>query len=219
MHTRYAGKFFSTLRFKQNTTTTSSTGRETKGIWNEYIVLPGKLRIDYQPLTTRSGVLYTDGRIHSFVDGKAQPVQRGWNAALTLIGDVYAQPVDTTLFQLDSTGFDLSVFREDVWDGAKVWVIGARAGDSTSSQFWIDRDSLLLRRIVMRDTRGTRPTSTDIRMYRYQDVGGYPVAFDVHFHRDGRRYFREEYFDVQVNTPIPAGTFDPARWAASQIKW
>lgn len=146
-------------------------------------------------------------------------MQRGWIFALILIGDVYVQPVDTTLFQLDSTGFDLSVFREDTWQGSPAWVVGARAGDSTSSQFWVDKDSLLLRRVVMRDARGTRPISTDIRLTRYQDVSGYPVAFDIQFYRDGRRYFREEYFDVQVNTPIPAEVFDPARWATSQVKW
>lgn len=219
MHARYAGRFFTTLRFKQNTTTTSASGRETKGVWNEYLVLPGRLRIDYQPLSTRSGVLYTGGRVHSFIDGKAQPVQRGYNLALTLIGDVYAQPVDSTLAHLDSSGVRLGVMREDTWQGARVWVVGAAAGDTTSAQFWVDRDSLLIRRLVTRDPRAPRAVSTEMRFLDYRDVGGYPVAFDVHFLRDGRRYFREQYFDVQVNTLIPADVFDPARWATAQIRW
>lgn len=218
MHARYASDFYSTLTFKQNTTTLTATGRELKGVWNEVLAVPGRLRIDYQPLTSHSGVLYANGRIHAFTDGKAQPAQRGWNPLAILIADVYAQPVDTTVRQLDSLGFDLSVMREDTWQGRAAWVVGARAGDTTHAQFWVDRDSLLVRRVIQRDVRGTRPVVTDVRFYRYQSVGGYPVAFDVHFHRDGRLYFKEEYFDVRVNEPVAPELFDPARWVAAPVK-
>lgn len=218
MHARYTGKFFTTLSFAQNTTNISASGREIKGVWNEYLAVPGRLRIDYLPLTSRSGVLYTGGRIHAFTDGKAQPPQRGWNALHVLIADVYGQPVDTTVFQLDSLGFDLASARQDQWQGKAMWVVGAKAGDSTTSQFWIDRDSLLVRRVIQRDSRAARPVVSDIRFYRYQDVSGYPVSFDVHFYRDGRLYFKEEYFDVQVNVPIPPEVFDPSKWSTSQIK-
>lgn len=218
MHTKYAGKWFTTLSFAQNTTNISASGREIKGVWNEYLAVPGRLRIDYLPLASRSGILYAGGRIHAFTDGKAQAPQRGWNALQVLIADVYGQPVDTTAFQLDSLGFDLATIHQAPWQGKPMWIVGANAGDTTTSQFWIDRDSLLVRRVIQRDARAARPVVTDIRFYRYQDVGGYPVSFDVHFHRDGRLYFKEEYFDVQVNVPIPPEVFDPAKWSASQIK-
>jgi len=218
MRARYDGNFYTSLSFAQNTTTITTTGREIKGVWNEYLVVPGRLRIDYLPLATRSGVLYAGGRIHAFADGKPQPPQRGWNALQLLIADVYGQPVDTTALQLDSLGFDLATLHQGRWQDRDMWVVGARPGDSTTSQFWIDRDSLLVRRVIQRDTRGSRPVVTDVRFYRYQSVGGYPVAFDVHFHRDGRLYFKEEYFDVRANVPIPPEVFDPAKWAVSQIK-
>lgn len=219
MHQRYAGRFFSSLRFAQHTTTISQSGRETKGVWNEYIVLPGKLRIDFLPLSSHSGVLYADGKIYGFSDGKPQPVQNGWNPLLTLIGDVYAHSPDTTIWQLDSLGFDLSRVRQDTWMGSSVWVVGAAAGDTTASQFWVDRDSLLVRRVIQRTARGAdQPVVSDIRMLNYQDVGGYPVAFEIQFFRAGRMYFKEEYFGVRANVAIPAATFDPARWVEAQIK-
>jgi hypothetical protein len=219
MHQRYVGRFFSSLRFAQHTTTISESGRETKGIWNEYIALPGKLRIDFLPLSSHSGVLYTGGKIYGFTEGKAQPTQSGWNPLLTLIGDVYAQSPDTTIWQLDSLGFDLSRVRRDSWMGSPVWVVGAAAGDTTSSQFWIDRDSLLVRRVIQRTVRGAnQPVVSDIRMLKYQDAGGYPVAFEIQFWRGGRMYFKEDYFDVRANVAIPAATFDPARWVVGQIK-
>ncbi|MCC6319765.1 MAG: hypothetical protein IT361_18990 [Gemmatimonadaceae bacterium] len=218
MHARYAGKFFTTLSFSQNTTNISQSGREIKGVWNEYLAVPGRLRIDYLPLTSRSGVLYAGGRIHAFTDNKPQAPQRGWNPLAVLIADVYGQAVDTTVLQLDSLGFDLAMMHSSTWQGRPVMVVGARPGDTTTSQFWIDRDSLLVRRVIQRDARGARPVVSDIRFYRYQDVGGYPVAFDVHFYRDGRLYFKEEYFNVQVNVLLPPEIFDPTKWGSSQIR-
>jgi hypothetical protein len=103
--------------------------------------------------------------------------------------------------------------------GSRVWVVGAAAGDTTASQFWIDRDSLLVRRVIQRVARGAnQPVVTDFRLLKYQDAGGYPVAFEIQFWRDGRMYFKEDYFDVRADVPIPPQTFDPRRWADGQIR-
>ena len=216
MRDKYAGKWFSTLSFSQRTTTISASGRETKGVWNEYLAVPGRLRIDYLPLSDRSGVLYAGNRVHSFVNGKASASQDGWNPLLILIADVYVQPVDTTAWQLDSLGFRTPIVRRDTWGGKPVWIVGAAPGDSTSSQFWIDTDSLLVRRVITRQTAGTRTTISDVRLDKYVDVGGYPVAFEVTFYRDGRLFFKEEYFDARTTVPLAPDIFDPAKWVSSQ---
>jgi hypothetical protein len=216
MHARYAGKWFSTLAFSQRTTTISTSGRETKGVWNEYMAVPGRLRIDYLPLGDRSGVLYARSRVHSFLNGKVAASQNGWNPLLILIADVYAQPADTSIWQLDSLGFQTAVVRRDRWNDRPVWVIGAGAGDSTTSQFWVDVDSLLIRRVIQKQKAGARTTVSDIRLDAYTDVGGYPLAFTVTFYRDGRLFFKEEYFDAKANVPLAPEIFDPAKWVASQ---
>jgi len=218
MHDRYVGKWFSTLSFSQHTTTYSVSGRETKGVWNEYLAVPGRLRIDYLPLSERSGVLYAGNRVHSFVNGKASASQDGWNPLLILIADVYVQSVDTSAWQLDSLGFRTSVVRRDTLGGRPAWVVGAIAGDSTASQFWIDADSLLVRRVVQRQKSATRTTISDVRLGKYVDVGGYPVAFEITFYRDGRLFFKEEYFDAKTNVPLAPEIFDPAKWVASQTR-
>ena len=120
--------------------------------------------------------------------------------------------------QLDSLGFDLGVARRDVWEGKPAWVVGAAAGDSTSSQFWVDVDSLLVRRIIQRDTQGAKPVVTDTRFQKYQSFGGFPVAVQMRFYRDGRLYFKEDYFDVRVNDTLPVEIFEPESWVKSQIK-
>jgi hypothetical protein len=218
MYDRYVGKWYMTLTFKKNTVFISQAGRETKAVWNEYITLPGRLRIDYLPLASRSGVLYTDGKMYSFTNGKASAPQAGWNPMLVLMGDVYAQLPDTTAWQLDSLGFDLSVVRKDTVDKKEMWVVGAAKGDSTTSQFWVDTDSLLVRRIVHRDSRGARPVVNDTRFQSYRNVGGFPVAYQMRYLRDGRLYFREDYFNVKAGETLPVELFEADGWAKSQLK-
>lgn len=218
MNDRYIGKWYMTLTFKQNVTIIAQNRRQTRQVWNHYLTLPGRQRIDYVPLSTKSGVLYADGVLHSFTGGKLQNTQPGWHPLLVLTGDVYTQMPDTTAMQLDSLGFDLSIARKDRWDGKEVWVVGAAAGDSTSSQFWVDTDSLLVRRVLVRDARGARPVTNETRYLNYKSVMGYPVAFSMRAYRGGRLYFRGESSNVREGETLSVELFEPQNWSTSQLR-
>ena len=214
MHSRYAGRWYTSLQIALATTLYGTDGRQTRSSWREFLGVPGRQRIDYLPLTQRSGVLYNGGRIYSFVDGKRSAEQAGWNPLTLLVADVYAQAVDTTIRQLDSLGFDLSKVRAGYYGGDRVWIVGAAAGDTTSSQFWIDSDSLIVERVIQRDVRGTRVIVSDVRFAAYSDAAGFPVAREMTVYRDGRLVLRQDYSDVKVNVPLPAALFDPAKFSA-----
>ena len=214
MHARYAGRWFSTLSFLQNNTLYSAAGGEQKTQWLEHMSVPGKLRIDYLPLAGHSGVMYEGGRVHVFDNGRRVQSQPGVNPLLLLGFDVYAQPVELTAKTLDSLGFDLGVMHTADWQGRRAIVIGAAAGDTTTSQFWVDAERLLFVRLIQRNPAGT--VISEQRFNRYTDIGGYPVAIEVLMLRNNRPYFKEEYTDVRVNQPIPPEVFDPARWVDAQ---
>ncbi len=214
MHARYAGRWYSSIEIALRNTLYSLDGRQTRSNWREFLAVPGRQRIDYLPLEQHSGVLYAGGRIYSFVDGKQNADQPGWNPLTLLVADVYVQPVDTTIRQLDSLGFDLSKVRPDFRDGDRVWVVGGSVGDSTTSQFWIDVDSLLVERVIQRDSRGSRTIVSDVRFDRYSDAGGFPVAKEMTFYRDGRLVLRQDYLDVKVNVALPPALFEPAKFAS-----
>ena len=218
MNDRYIGKFYMTLTYKQNVSIIGTNGRETKQVWNQYVTLPGRQRIDYVPLASRSGVLYADGKLYSFTNGKVANSQPGWHPLLVLTGDVYTQMPDTTAMQLDSLGFDLSIARKDKWEGREMWVVGAAAGDSTHSQFWVDADSLLVRRILQRETRAGRVTVNETRYLNFKPVAGYPVAHSMRAYRDGRLYFRGESVNVKEGERLPVELFEPQGWVTSQLK-
>jgi len=107
---------------------------------------------------------------------------------------------------------DLTKLRRDTWEGQPAFVVGAAAGDSTTSQFWIDSDRLAALRMVQKERRGTRDIVTDIRFGKFAEFGGIPIATEVLQYRDGRLVFREQRVDIRVNDPIPDATFDAEKW-------
>ncbi len=216
MHARYAGGYLSTLSFVQNNTLYQASGGEQKTQWLEHLAVPGRLRIDYLPLTSRSGVIYEGGKVHVFDNGKQIQSQPGINALLLLGFDVNAQPPAATARTLDSLGFDLGVIRDGQWQGRRVHIVGAAVGDSTTNQFWVDAERLLFVRMFQRNPAGT--VVTEYRFERYTEIGGFPVAIEVLMLRNGRAFFKEEYTDVRVNIPLADGLFDPARWVTAQPK-
>jgi hypothetical protein len=218
MRQKYNSQWYKTLSFTQNNTLYSTRGTTTTSQWREHIAVPSRLRIDYLPLAQRSGVLFDGARVHTFDNGRAIDAQPGLNVPLLVTADVYALPIERATQLLDSIGFDLSKLRRDTWDGQSAYVVGAAAGDSTTSQFWIDTEKLVALRVVQKERRGTRDIVTDVRFGKFADFAGIPIATEVTQFRDGRLVFKEQYVDVRVNDVIPDATFDPTKWVASQPK-
>lgn len=216
MHDRYSGKWYRTLKFEQINTFVTQSGGEQKSRWLQHLSVPGRLRIDFLPLSTKSGLLILNNRVTSFDNGRRVESRRSIQPILTLTGDVYAIPSEITLRRLDSLGVRLSRFHTQRWEGKRVYVIGAEEGDLESTQVWIDADKLVLVRFVQRDRRGERSIVTDTRIGKYREIDGYLVALEFTSYREGKVFFREEYENVRVNEPMPSGVFDATRWTAAQ---
>jgi hypothetical protein len=216
MHDRYSGKWYTTLRFEQANTFYTSSGREEKSRWVQNLSVPGKLRIDFQPLSQKSGLLILNNRVTTFDNGRRLETRRSIQPILTLTADVYAIPPAVTIRRLDSLKIDLEKFRTDRLDHKRVYVVGADDGDETSNQIWVDAERLLLLRLIQTETRAGRTVTTDTRVGGYKEIEGYPVATEFTSLRDGKPYFKEEYENIRVNEPIPAMFFDPTRWARVQ---
>lgn len=212
MRAKYDTTWYKTLSFTQNNTLYSARGTTTTSQWRQRIAVPGKLRIDYLPLTSRSGVLFDGARVHTFDNGRAIDAQPAINAQLLLTADVYSLPLDRSTRLLDSLGFDLTKLRRDTWEGQGVYVVGAAAGDSTTSQFWVDSTRLVPLRIIQKQRQGSRDIVTDVRFGKFTEIGGLPIATDVVQYRDGRLIFREQRVDVKINEPIGDAVFDASKW-------
>jgi hypothetical protein len=212
MHGRYDGKFFKTKTFLQNNTVFTTTGEEQKSQWYEHLEAPGKLRIAFLPAAQKSGLVQVDDRVASFDNGIRIDFRPSINPLLLLTVDVYSAPPATILKGLDSLGVDTDIIRTDEWEGRPVYVVGAKAGDTTSSQLWVDRDRLRLVRFVQRDRRGERTIVSDMRVKNYREIEGFDVPTEFVVLRNGRTVWREQRADIRLNAPLPPEVFDQARW-------
>jgi hypothetical protein len=211
MHDQYQNNWYRTLTFTQKSTTYNPGGSTQSEIWHEAALLPGKLRIDMGPLTDGNGALFTDGTLTLFKDGKATRSAPFVHMLMVLGFDVYAQDAENTIRQAKDQGFNLSKFREDAWEGAPVYVVGADAGDSKSKQFWIEKKRLLLLRLI-EPGRQDPARTTDTRFLDYRKLSTGWVAAQVAVYVEGKRIFGEEYSEIETDPTLDPAVFDPKQF-------
>ena len=214
MRETWNGRYFRTMVFRQRNTLYLQSGAEQASEWIEYQSVPRRLRVEFLPAEPKNGFMFRDNRQYSFANGRLEREQPLVHPLLLLSADVYALPVDTTMRDIAATRIDTTRLHESTWEGRRAYVVGADAGDTTTSQFWVDAERLLLVRLVQKNTNAQGRTIVTENRFTYQDVGGVAVPKVILFLRDGRPYWREEYTEVRLNVPLDDALFDPAQWAA-----
>jgi hypothetical protein len=209
MHARYAGKWYNNITFVQ-TTTFPDRPSET---WYEAGTIPGKLRIDIAPLDSMNAFMYVGDSAIVFRGGKRVAAQPDRNLLMTLGFDVYGQAPETTIEQLNAQSMDLNKIREDTWNGAKVWVVGADKGDTTTNQFWIEQKRLLFVRLIQAHKSIKNPQAPpsilDITFEDYRPLAKAWVAPKCVIKADGKEVQREEYRDIRANVKLQPDLYDP----------
>ena len=212
MYKKYNKTWYSTLTFQQATTNFKPDGTSTVSTWYEALLAPGKLRIDFTPLERHDGALFTGYRVYSYKDGKLAGSRDLVHPLLVLGFDVYKQPVDTTLGQLKGMNIDLSVVHEEPWQGKTAIVVGAKQGDLTSPQFWIDKKDLLFVRLIEKGGRDGKSIQ-DTEFNKYVKVKGGWVAAGVRFTVDGKLATTEDYTNVKTGMTLDPDLWVPEKWA------
>lgn len=217
MQARYDGKWYRTLTFLQHNTEHNPDGTIGHSTWREWLQAPGKLRIEFQPADSGNGVLFANDSVFSFQLDSLRGARPFVHPLLVLGFDVYAQPVGRTIAQLQQPPrvFDLSVLSEGTWDGRPVWIVGAKAGDLHTRQFWVDKERLVFVRLLEPAPRDTAKTA-DTRFNKYAAVSGGWVSAEVEFLVDGQQQFLEQYDEIQTNVTLPAALWDARQWKAAR---
>jgi hypothetical protein len=211
MHSRYAGKWYRTLTFRQKTSRLLPNNTWKTETWYEAMRVPGRLRIDFDPVSAGNGVLYA--RDSQFVASNGKVIQSGpgINDLLLLGFDVYENPPARTETLLRRQGIDLSRVHETTFEGRPMVVIGALRGDMRRKQVWIDAERLYLVRLV-EPTRADSSKAQDIRFVNYEPRGDAWLAPRVEIYNDGKLVFYEDYSDARTDVPLDESLFDPTPW-------
>ena len=214
MYKKYSKTWYSTLTFQQATTNYKPDGTSTVSTWYEALSAPGRLRIDFTPLEKHDGAIFAYGKVYSFRDGKLANSRDFVHPLLVLGFDVYKQPVETTVAQLKGLGIDLSVVHEEPWQGRTAIVVGAKQGDLTSPQFWIDKKNLLFVRLIQLAGKNKKSVQeTQFNKYERAKGGGW-VSAEVKFYVDGKITTTEEYTNIKTGMPPSADLWNPDKWTA-----
>lgn len=212
MQKKYAGKWYKTLTFSQKTVFYKPDGTTQVQTWREAMSIPNKLRIDVEPLEKGNGMIFADGILHSFSNGKNVRSQPYIHVLLVLGFDVYHQPIEKTIRELKEQKIDLSIIREDVWQGRKVYVVGAKSGDLKSHQFWIDKKELYFVRLLEPTGKDNAQTQEILFNKYFKVKGGGWVSPEVIVNIDGKPVQTEEYTDVQTDATLDPNLFDKEKW-------
>ena len=216
MQKKYGRSWYKTATFVQETTNFQSDGSSKVEIWYEAMSVPGSLRIDFTPTTDGNGILFTEGKIFVFKNGKVEST-RAFDHPLMILGfDIYRLPAGEVTTKLQALKFDLSQFREDTWQGRPVYVIGAKAGDLHSPQFWIDRENLYFVR-MLRPTGKDGKQTQETQFNKYEKLGGGWIAPEVIFMVDGKIVTLEKYSEIRGDVKLDPKLFDPQFWTT--VHW
>jgi hypothetical protein len=214
MRTAYAGKWYHTLTFVQRTMQVRRDGTTSVTTWHESLrhtpATGVQLRIDIGDLAAGNGMLYTADSTWVVRNGALQGVRDSGNEFLPLIEGVYVQPLAKTVAEVSAMKIDLSRVHAGTWRDRPVWVVGANAAADTSSpQFWVDRQrNVVVRAILRPDTA----TTLDIALDGYQPVGPAWLATNIVMAINGKVIQSEEYSDWKTNVDLPASLFDVKSW-------
>ena len=216
MQKRYAKSWYQTATFVQKTTNYQADGSTKVETWYEAMSLPGSLRIDFTPIKDGNGILFTNNQIYVFKNGKID-TNRPYVHPLMVLGfDIYRTPQAEVIEKLKGLKFDLSIFREDTWQGKPVYVVGAKQGDLHAAQFWIDRRNLYFVR-MLRPAGKDGAQTQETQFNKYQKLGGGWMSPEVIFKVDGKIVTTEEYFDLRADMTLDGKLFDPQYWTT--VHW
>lgn len=211
MHDRYAGRWYNTLTYTQTTALLGQTGASSEQTWYVANSLPGRMRIDYGNPDLHNGILFRADTSYQFSNGSLGRTASGWNELLMLTQDVYHQPPELTSSVLRSLGFQMSRLRTGNFDGRTAYIVGSSTvADSSSRQFWIERDRLILVRI-----REKRPDGhyTDIRLGDFTQAGNGWMAKQIYQFLDGMPRLHQQAGAIRPDAALDPALFDPTKFA------
>lgn len=204
MYQKYENKWYKYFTFSQNMEFYRNDSIIKKDVWHEAALFPGNLIIKFGEKDAKDGVLFSNFTVYSFQKDKemhSAPMVHD----LLLVGlDVYFYKPEFTCHLLDSLGYDLSKIHEDIFEGRKVFVVGASKGDLESQQFWIDAERLYMHRIIYKK----KGKLSDVIFGDYEKMKNYWVSKTIIFKQNGKLNLIERYYDIKFPKNINKNWFN-----------
>ena len=203
---RYAGKWYHSFIFSQNTEFYRNDSLKGTQVWYEAIKYPNKFRIDFGAKDSGNAVIYANDSSYRFRNGKLRGARKDDNDLTFLLGGMYFFTEPQVMQQLRDWQFNLDLAHETNLNGRPVWVVGAVAGDTVSNQLWFDKQELYLVRMI----RNEGGTKEDGFFENQKKFGGGWAETRCRFYFNDKLIQVENYFDCKEDVPVEDALFDPS---------
>ena len=213
IHNTYDGKWFKKIAFEQNSYFYKNDSIYKKQIWYETYQFPGKLAIKYDSISSGDGLLFANDTLSVFRAGEIISQKRRIHDLVVLSMDICSQDVGKTISQLNELGYDLTKMHINIWNGKEAYVVGAEKGDTTSKQFWIEKERLIFVRMLSIENGQYKEIIFD----DYTKFNDSWIEQTVIFKLDGKIFMKEEYFNIRESNNINPNNFNPNNF--KNIKW
>lgn len=200
MHKRYYKAPCKIYSFSQRNTHYKADTVSGHSEWHEIIEFPDKFRIDFGDKAEGNFVVFKNDSVFNFKAGKQVKLRADSNTLLLLLGGMYYRNLEDVFARIKVQGYDLKIISSQKWNGEDVFVIGAGENDLSKNQFWVNKKTLRVLRII--EARGQND-QMDMRFEAHQDwCKGY-VETKVSFRRNGKLEQVEEYYDIKEAKSFP----------------
>ncbi len=207
MQVKNRTSWFKEFTFTQETITYDQSGavRDT-AIWYEAVSYPDHFRIDYND--KGQFVIFRNDSSYRFKDYEFQSDRLEPQEFLLFKGGMYFMSPAKVMDKLKAYGYDTSIFREDRMNGRRAYVVGAKKGDLSSKQFWIDAHHFYTIRRISGISRGR---TLDVQYSDHKKVLGGWVEQTVTFYIGERLIQVERYLDIDASKTLDRSIFDPKK--------
>jgi hypothetical protein len=207
MYQKYHGKWHRNLTFVQKTEQIAYEQIDNTQTWYEAIQFPGDLRIDIGDTKNGNLIIFHNDSLFKYQNDSNIYARVDHNTLVFLTGGMYFHTLDSTLTLFKNYKYDMSKAMEAQWKGKDMYVIGADIANAPANQLWIDKETLLVHRIIEYDGW----SKMEFQFEDHEQFGESWVETKVTIYQDDKKAQIEYYQDLKVNQPIDSRIFDPYR--------
>lgn len=213
MHDKYTGKWYTSFTFSQTTERYRNDTLRSTQTWYEALKLPYLFRIDFGDIKEGNAVIYNRDSMYVFRNDSLKRTDANNDNLTFLLGGMYFISFDSVLAKMKAFHFDLDKFHEDTFMGNAVYVIGANASGEKVNQIWIDKDKLVLLRLI----EYINDNKSEAVFENHQQFGGGWSETKVSFYFDDQLSQVEYYHNCKANVPLDDAIFDPRKFG--KLHW
>ncbi|MCC6369630.1 MAG: hypothetical protein IT236_01355 [Bacteroidia bacterium] len=202
MDQRYKDAPCKSYSFSQKNTLYRNDSVIGTSVWHEAVEFPDKFVIMIGNKEDGNRVLFRNDSSLRYKENKLVATRIDSSTLILLMGGMYYRDVNDAIRRLNEAKYELQILTEQVWENRPTFVIGAKPGDLTSNQVWIDKETFKVMRIIQ---RMNARDIMDMRFEKHQKMCKGYVETQVSFRRNGKLEQVEEYYDIKETKGFPEG--------------